>query len=128
VGYAGELAREFGGELILLHVVEHLRYPGDRIAPLWTQEFYAEGQAEALEKLRLLSEDIPTKQRHLVRLGRAWAEICKVARDERCDLVVMCKHGGTGLQAAFLGSVAEKVVRHAPCAVLALKPRNKGTV
>ena len=128
VNYAGALAAEFGGEVILLHVVEKLTFPGDTIAPLWSKEYFAEGQQAILARLRLLSETLPAKTRHSVLFGRAWVEICNAARDERCDLIVLCKHGSPEMRQAFLGSVAEKVVRHAPCAVLALKPRGRGLV
>jgi universal stress protein A len=51
--------------------------------------------------------------------GVAWREIVKLLEAERqYDLVVMGTHGRTGLEHVLLGSVAEKVVRHAPCAVL----------
>lgn len=51
-------------------------------------------------------------------LGDPFAVICRVAEDEHVDLIVMGSHGRTGLSHAFLGSVAERVVRHAPCPVL----------
>jgi nucleotide-binding universal stress UspA family protein len=54
----------------------------------------------------------------LVRQGPAWSEIDAVAREIRADLVVMGTHGRRGVAHALLGSVAEKVVRTAPCAVL----------
>jgi nucleotide-binding universal stress UspA family protein len=45
-----------------------------------------------------------------------------VAREDRViDLVVMGTHGRTGIKQVLLGSVAEKVVRHAPCAVLVVR-------
>ncbi len=47
--------------------------------------------------------------------------IIHVARQRNADLIVMGTHGRTGLRHAFLGSVAEKVVRLAPCPVLTVK-------
>jgi len=55
--------------------------------------------------------------------GVAWDIVCRLAADERSDLIVMGTHGRTGLRHALLGSVAEKVVRHAPCTVLIVRPR-----
>ncbi len=53
-----------------------------------------------------------------LRQGDALDEILAHAREEHVDLIVMGTHGRTGLSHAFLGSVAERVVRTAPCAVL----------
>ena len=47
--------------------------------------------------------------------------IVRVARERHADLIVMGTHGRTGLQHVLLGSVAEKVVRFAPCPVLTLR-------
>jgi nucleotide-binding universal stress UspA family protein len=49
--------------------------------------------------------------------------IVQAAQDLGVDLIVMATHGRTGLQHVFLGSVAEKVIRHAPCPVLAIRYR-----
>ena len=53
--------------------------------------------------------------------GRALVEI---AEDEDVDLVILGSHGRSGLSRAFLGSVAERVVRHAPCPVLVVRDRH----
>lgn len=59
----------------------------------------------------------------LTRRGRAGAQILGMLEDGRFDLVVMGTHGRTGIRRALLGSVAEKVVRHAPCSVLVARKR-----
>jgi nucleotide-binding universal stress UspA family protein len=48
-------------------------------------------------------------------------EIIAAAREEEADLIVMGTHGRTGLAHALIGSVAEKVVRKAPCPVLTVR-------
>jgi len=53
--------------------------------------------------------------------GVPWDDIVKLALSSRADLVVMGTHGRTGLTHVLIGSVAEKVVRHAPCAVLVVR-------
>lgn len=59
-------------------------------------------------------------------VGEAVWEICKVAEETHADLIVMGSHGRTGLSHVFLGSVAEQVVRHAPCPVLVARlPKQK---
>ena len=50
--------------------------------------------------------------------GDPFWEICQIAEQEPADLIVMGSHGRTGLAHVLLGSVAERVVRHAPCPVL----------
>lgn len=50
--------------------------------------------------------------------GVVWDRIVGLARDGDYDLIVVGTHGRTGIQHVLLGSVAERVVRHAPCPVL----------
>lgn len=57
----------------------------------------------------------------MVREGPAWSEICAAAVEIKADLVVIGTHGRRGLAHALLGSVAEKVVRSAPCPVLTIR-------
>ena len=49
--------------------------------------------------------------------------LVELAEDEEVDLVILGSHGRSGLSRAFLGSVAERVVRHAPCPVLVVRGR-----
>jgi universal stress protein A len=56
-----------------------------------------------------------------VRRGRAATEILGTAREWNADLIVMGTHGRTGIAHVVMGSVAEKVVRLAPCPVLTLR-------
>ncbi len=58
----------------------------------------------------------------LIRHGKAASEIVRTAKESGIDLIVMSTHGRTGLGHVLMGSVAEKVVRHAPCPVLTIKP------
>ena len=53
--------------------------------------------------------------------GKPFVEIIKAAKKYDVDLIVMGTHGRTGLQSMLIGSVAEKVVRKAPCPVLTVK-------
>jgi len=59
--------------------------------------------------------------REIVRVGIPFLEILRVAKEEEVDLIVMGTHGRTGIAHALIGSVAEKVVRHAHCPVLTIK-------
>lgn len=57
-----------------------------------------------------------------LRQGTPWAEIVEALTAGAFDLCVIGTHGRTGLARVLLGSVAEKVVRHAPCSVLVVRP------
>ena len=53
--------------------------------------------------------------------GLPFMEIIKAAKEQKADMIVMGTHGRTGLEHVLMGSVAEKVVRRAPCPVLTVK-------
>ena len=59
-----------------------------------------------------------------MRIGAPAAEIVAAAQDLKADLLCVSTHGRTGLAHLLLGSVAEKIVRHAPatCPVLVVRP------
>jgi universal stress protein A len=56
-----------------------------------------------------------------VRVGSPWEEIVDAAEDDGVDLIVISTHGYSGVKRWLIGSVAERVVRHAPCPVLVLR-------
>jgi nucleotide-binding universal stress UspA family protein len=56
-----------------------------------------------------------------VALGRPFMEIIRYAKDNQMDLIVLGTHGRSGLRHVLLGSVAERVVRKAPCPVLTIR-------
>jgi nucleotide-binding universal stress UspA family protein len=124
--YAVTFAREFDAELYLLHVIYF---------PPQTPE-YDIGQVidslikNAEDSLKKLVESVPEPHPvfHLdVQVGVEHVEITKFADREKIDLIVMGTRGRTGLAHVFLGSVAERVVRHSSCPVLTVKlPARKG--
>lgn len=65
-----------------------------------------------------------TKVRTELLHGAPWHEIVQYAKKEAADLIVLGTHGRTGIRHALIGSVAEKVVRHAPCAALVVPPKH----
>ena len=74
---------------------------------------------EQLEQIRPTDPSIAV--RHVFVEGDPSTEIVRYCRDANMDLVVMGTHGRTGLERLLLGSVAEKVLRDAPCSVLVVK-------
>jgi len=79
---------------------------------------------EVLTQLRdLVANAFSGPSEAAVAMGHPADTIVRVAQARSVDLIVMGTHGRTGLQHMLLGSVAEKVVRLAPCPVLTVKPQ-----
>jgi universal stress protein A len=100
------LARHFGATLHLLHVVHRA---AERAAALDRLGDYAEGQADGVQFTASVA------------VGRPEQEIVQYAAREQMDLIVIGTHGRTGLAHVVMGSVAEAVVRTAPCQVLTIR-------
>jgi nucleotide-binding universal stress UspA family protein len=113
-------------ELHLVHVIQ-VSTPSPTIAgPVSHQEAYAEQIDEAGRTLRVWLDPLRQGRAWVaghIRVGRPDREIAQVASDVGGDLVVVGTHGKRGLQRLLLGSVAESLVRNAPCAVLAHRAR-----
>lgn len=109
-----------GGQLTLLTVVE----PPTRGLRIQTDDLHKQMAVEAERDLRQwIKDEIPDLERvnPVVITGSAGEEICEQAAKRKVSLIVISTHGRTGLQRYLLGSVAEKVVRHAPCSVLIVR-------
>lgn len=124
--FAADLVRDSGASLVLAHVSDPLPWSirGDvPIGPSVIQSMLDSEQAE-LARWQGLAKELGAREvavRFLT--GAPWDQIVSFARNDRSiDLIVMGTHGRTGLTHVLLGSVAEKVVRHAPCAVLVVRP------
>ena len=125
IRYARPFAEQFGASLMLLHVIEPIVYPVEfGYLPVEPQEAEEQRLAEFQRRLKQLGAElgatVPVQTQ--VRIGRAWKEVVDAAKAQSTDLIVVATHGYTGLQHALLGSVAEKIVRHAPCPVLVVRP------
>lgn len=117
--YATALARDMGATLVIVHVEESpLAYGGGEM-------YYglAEPDHDALrrmlENVKPADPAVPCERRLLI--GDPAATIVDLAREEGIDLIVMGTHGRTGLGRFLMGSIAEVVVRRAPCPVLIYK-------
>jgi nucleotide-binding universal stress UspA family protein len=122
--YALELARTFRAHVHLLHVIE------DPVAAgMWSSEVYTTEIAGLQIKLvrdaeERLKREIPPDAGRVsteVRSGGATQQILDAARERDADLIVMGTHGRTGVAHVVMGSVAERVLRRAPCPVLTLR-------
>lgn len=123
---AAELAASFHAELLLLHVQEipatraqlgMMPSPPEayelRMGEAWRQLERAGAEVEAIAKIHVSVQQVE---------GPAPEEIVRIAREKEVDLVVVGTHGRKGVKRAVLGSVAELVVRRAPCSVLVVRP------
>ena len=116
---ACSLARDYGGHLIVLHVVPTpLAVYMEGVVAGPTEGFQEEVQAQLCE-LKPEFNDVLPEYRTVE--GDAIHEILRFAEDNSCDLIVMGTHGRTGLGRFLMGSVAEGVVRKAGCPVLTVK-------
>jgi nucleotide-binding universal stress UspA family protein len=119
-GLACALARDHGARLLVLHVgpAPVLPYlPG--MAPLDLTAWVLQAR-QKLARLQPPGPGVQLDDRVVLGTNVA-AEILRAAGAERCDLIVMGTHGRSGLRRALLGSVAEEVLRKAPCPVLTVR-------
>lgn len=129
LGYAVELAQKFSAEIVVVHVDQAL-------APVMVSELNPGLDVNTMNRIaeeqRLLAlreldqttarlREQGLKARSLMRVGAPFLEIINSATSENADLIVMGTHGRSGLAHVLMGSVAERVVRKAPCPVLTIR-------
>jgi len=107
-------------EVVLLHVTAPV-FEGLRIHTTESQREVNEQARQALQ--RLASEHFPHDSHvtTLIKEGHAGETICDTASTCGVDAILIATRGRTGLKHFLLGSIAEKVVRHAPCSVLVVR-------
>jgi universal stress protein A len=115
------LAAREKAQVLLLHVLlrSDLAF-GETPLPL-REQLEQELRADAEQWLQRLAVAQTVPVEPLVVWGSPASEICRIAKERSVDLIVMATHGRTGLGHLFIGSVAERVVRHAPCSVLIVR-------
>ncbi len=120
-----ELASALKAEIAMIHVMEP-RVAEELAAGLPKSEMMELVRQEGLSLFDAIREKhaLPFTAREILAGGDPAAEIVRAAKEWGADIVVIGTHGRDGVQRFLLGSVAEKVVRHAPCPVLVVrKPR-----
>ena len=124
--YACELATKFDAELHLLHTLEnHLVSTPNFGLGLDLPKYVSESKAAAEKSLAGVLDPKWSAGRtviHAVVEGSPKVEIIQYARKQNIDLIVIATHGRTGFPHVIMGSVAENVVRTAPCPVLTVRP------
>lgn len=127
---AVELAKQPGGELLVIHVISPVVYTaGDGyMSPRVYEELTASTRAWArknMDRLLARAKAAGVRVRGLFREGVAHAQIVRAARAQHADLVVMGTHGRSGLAKLFVGSVAARVVATARCPVLTVRANSR---
>ncbi len=123
--YGMSFAKEYGAELVLLHVVENLTvgYASD-LFPVPMAEVFQEISGYAKTELAKLGTEARarglTVQEQVVQ-GKPSAEIIRFASEHEIDVIVLGTHGKGMLDQALFGSTTERVVRRAPCPVLTVR-------
>ncbi len=124
--YGMSFAKEYGAELVLLHVVENLTvgYASD-LFPVPMAEVFQEISGYAKTELAKLGEEARGRGlavREEVVQGKPSAEIIRFAAENDVDMIVLGTHGKGMLDQALFGSTTERVVRRSPCPVLTVRP------
>lgn len=124
VDVAMDLAKSLHAQVALVHVIDpspiyaaEAGMPSDELAVLAERD----GTRLMADLRARLPADVHVLQ--FLPWGQPGPEIAKAAKEWGADLVVIGSHGRRGLTRALVGSVAEAVMRHAPCPVLVVRPR-----
>ena len=123
---AAGLAKDSAATLVIVYVWEMTTWAVSELtqAPAALQELIDQTETELARWKRDAQSMGVGEVQARSETGAAWDRIVALAdADPAISLIVMGTHGRTGLPRALLGSVAEKVVRHAPCSVLVARER-----
>lgn len=124
VRYGLALAKAFGAKLHLLHVIQdpYTQPWGAEALPMAIGDLVNEWQEQAIRRLDAI---VPAADRDRVvtacTIAAPYSEILRYANEQKVDLIVLGTHGRGPMAHMLLGSVAEKVVRRAPCPVLTVR-------
>ncbi len=119
---AAELAAESGADLTVAHFWQVPLLGAELPMPAQYIEDIRTATEQQLDAWTAEATELAGKRvANAFGMGAPWDELVKLARRDGYDLIVVGTHGRTGLKHVLLGSVAEKVVRYAPCAVLVVR-------
>lgn len=122
------MARESGGSVVALHVIEIVPYMLLNDDPIGVERTHLlnemvddlKKKAEKIfDEVLTGARDVPVKKR--TELGHAASVICQVAKNEGCDLIVMGTRGLSDLKGLLLGSVSHRVLQRSEVPVLLVK-------
>jgi nucleotide-binding universal stress UspA family protein len=119
--YAIAVARNSHARITFLHVSSSAQAAFDTEFPIGLDDAREDAVRERLLKIVSPLEQIELAPQFVVRPGSPAAEIVRYAEEHAVDLIVMGTHGRGFVAHVVMGSVAEKVVRTAPCPVLTVR-------
>lgn len=131
LGFGVASARRLGASIILVHVMDPMyvsgRFDSKRLRALRTEAHHEAKRLLATLAKRRVRPQVPV--RNYLLEGTAYSAIVGMAAKTNTDLIVMGSEGRSGMKRFLVGSVAEKVIRHARCPVLVVRrPRRGGTL
>lgn len=131
--FALDLAVQSKGAIHLLYVIELPVLHDTLIMPVlnFEQEFLNDLRKSAEERFRKITQKYNTQGVEIItkiQFGGVSRMIQDYIKSESIDLVVMGSHGASGVRELFIGSNAEKIVRHSPVPVLVIKEYQKGVI
>ncbi len=122
LGSAGDIAGQFGASLAVVFVVQSFDdYSGFFVPHMPVAQFEEEmvqGAEQKMESFMADNEGVEAK----VLVGDVAEEVVRHAEETGVDMIIMGTHGYKGFEKVMFGSVAEKVVKTAPCPVLTINP------
>ncbi|MFT4544566.1 MAG: nucleotide-binding universal stress UspA family protein [Bacteroidia bacterium] len=122
IDHAADIAKRYGAEILLIHVLETGAYQGIFSPSKKTEYDELEySQKKIQEDAQLLERKSGVTVTHEVVSGRIYEEIVRVSNEQNADLLVMGTHGVSGWTEFFVGSNAFKVVTQSPCPVLSIQ-------
>lgn len=124
--FASSLARDNNARLLVVHVHEPTAVYVEGLGAAYGA-LPQDQQRDARELLNVVEPSFPMIdiERRLLEGTPADAIVDLAEREEGIDLIVMGTHGRTGVSRMLMGSVAEKIVRSAPCPVLTIREPHK---
>ncbi len=119
LAYAAALARDTGAMLQIVHVEEHPVAYG--VGEMYYGAFEPDRQVLQTMLNKVIPADANVKYEHHLLSGEPADAITNFAKERGADLIVLSTHGRTGVMRLLMGSVAESIIREAPCPVMTLR-------
>ena len=119
------MAREFGAQLFICHVIDLPMVSMHGAAFVYPDNQIEEMKTSAMGQIKGLVTDSELNWEAMVETGPVSSTLCRLAVEKQADLTIVSTHGRTGLKRLFLGSVTERLLRTIACPLLVVTPPEK---